>query len=187
MALVIARIASLKNYNGRQLVGEFRAGDEFRRGCEYDYMKKYGREWLEVKNTPRQAEFLQEHHRYLDLIKCKPSHTLHNRFCNNSTIVVHGELEPGEVKLEGSNTLQNHLITLNLSHKDRTVTKRVGPDMSVQKLRILVRRLFKLDGAPDLVCRTEDGFEVPLDDDTKELGHFSVKNNDTVYVKSINA
>jgi len=70
MALVIARIASLKNYNGRQLVGEFRAGDEFRRGCEYDYMKKYGRQWLQVKNTPQQLEFLQEHHRYLDLIKC---------------------------------------------------------------------------------------------------------------------
>lgn len=42
-----------------------------RGGAEYDYLKKYGLEWLAVKDTEKREEFLEDHNRYLELIKGK--------------------------------------------------------------------------------------------------------------------
>ncbi|XP_030765565.1 tubulin-specific chaperone E [Sitophilus oryzae] len=158
-AIVIAKIRSLKIYNGRII------NHEDRRGSELDYMKKYGLEWLRVKNTPDQVKFLEEHNRYLELIK------------------EYGELEAGELQIPDT-TLKNALINLNLVYNEQTVIKKISPAMLVQKLKILVRRLFKLDDFPELVCITEEGrYEIPLDDDTKEISYFSVNDNDTIIVK----
>ncbi|CAG9771060.1 unnamed protein product [Ceutorhynchus assimilis] len=165
IALVIAKIGTLKVHNGRNLVGEFREGGEFRRGCEYDYLKKYGIEWLRVKNTLEQAEFLKEHNRYLELIQR------------------YGELELGELQLEDTTKLKNSLITIKLFCQERIVTKKVCPSMQVQKLKILVQKLFKLSGEFELICEACDSFQVTLDDESKGLNYFSVKDNDTIIVK----
>ncbi|KAL1517512.1 hypothetical protein ABEB36_001268 [Hypothenemus hampei] len=166
VAIVVAKLGSLKVHNGRQLVGEFRIGDEFRRGCEYDYLKKYGLEWLRVKNTPERDRFLKEHNRYLTLIQ------------------LYGELEPEELKVENTSTLKNVLVSLNIIYDGKTVVKKVSPSMMIQKLKVLVQKLFKLDIIPELICLTDNNFEVPLDDDTKEINYFSVKNQDRILVKS---
>ncbi|ENN77099.1 hypothetical protein D910_10209 [Dendroctonus ponderosae] len=170
IALVVAKIASLKVHNGRNLIGDLRISGEFRRGCEYDYLKKYGLEWLRVKNTPKETDFLKEHNRYLDLVHSE------YHFC------LYGELEHAELKIEDNSKLKNSLIGLNLVHKGREVSKKVSPFMLVQKLRILVQKLFKLEDLPALVCLEENQFEIPLDDETKELDYYCVKDNDRVFV-----
>lgn len=61
--LLIAKIANLKILNGVEIeVGE-------RRGAEYDYIKKFGLEWLKVKGTSNEKVFLKMHNRYLELIQ----------------------------------------------------------------------------------------------------------------------
>lgn len=43
-----------------------------RKGAEYDYIKKYGLEWLSVKDNPEQKlTFLSKYNRYEELIKSK--------------------------------------------------------------------------------------------------------------------
>ncbi|XP_066250436.1 tubulin-specific chaperone E [Euwallacea similis] len=165
IALVVAKIGTLKLHNGRKLVGELRIGDKFRRGCEYDYLKKYGLEWLRVKNSPERCSFLKQHNRYLELID------------------LYGELQADELKVEDTSKLKDTLISLNLLCNGRSVVKRVSPSMLVQKLKILSQRLFKLQDIPELVCQAESTFEIPLDDETKELSYFSVKDTDTIVVK----
>lgn len=165
IALVVAKIGSLKVHNGRKLVGEFRIGGEFRRGCEYDYLKKYGLEWLRVKDTPDRTAFLKEHNRYSELIR------------------LYGELELDELRVEDTSKLKNSLITLNLLCGNRIIRKKVSPSMTVQKLKILVQKLFKLKEMPELVCQTDNGFEIPLEDEIKEVNYYSVRDNDTIVLK----
>lgn len=44
----------------------------FRKGAEYDYIKKYGLEWLQIKdNEAKRNDFLKQHNRYLELIERK--------------------------------------------------------------------------------------------------------------------
>lgn len=45
--------------------------DDERRGAEYDYLKKYAIEWLQVQNDEKRTSFLCEHNRYLELIDSK--------------------------------------------------------------------------------------------------------------------
>ena len=61
--LIIAKIANLKILNGV----EIEPGE--RRGAEYDYIKKYGLEWLKIKGTNQEEEFLRSHNRYQELIQ----------------------------------------------------------------------------------------------------------------------
>lgn len=61
--IIIAKIGNLKFLNGVEIESSER------RGAEYDYIKKYGLEWLEVKGTDKEKEFLQTHNRYLELIQ----------------------------------------------------------------------------------------------------------------------
>lgn len=96
---------------------------------------------------------------------------------------MYGELEGAELKILDTTKLKNSLIALNLVHKGRVVGKKVSPFMLVQKLRILAQKLFKLDDLPELVCLEDNRFEIPLDDETKELDYFCVKDNDRVFVK----
>ncbi|XP_050301036.1 tubulin-specific chaperone E [Anthonomus grandis grandis] len=164
ISIVVAKIGSLKVHNGRILYNSL-TGNDFRRECEYDYLKKYGLEWLRVKNTPERDSFLKEHNRYLELVE------------------MYGELQSEELKVEDTSKLKNTLITLNLECGDRKLVKKMVPSMLVQKLRILVQKVFKLNETPELVCITENNFEIPLDDEMKEISYFNVKNNDRILVK----
>lgn len=42
-----------------------------RRAAEYDYQKKFGLEWLSVKGTKKESDFLERHNRYLELVQSK--------------------------------------------------------------------------------------------------------------------
>ncbi|KAF7273590.1 hypothetical protein GWI33_013698 [Rhynchophorus ferrugineus] len=161
-AIVIAKIGSLKIYNGRMI------SYEDRRGSEVDYLKMYGMDWLRVKSSGNQSVFLKEHNRYLKLIQ------------------EYGELEAAELQLPETK-LKNTLLDLILVCRDRTINKKLSPTMLVQKLKILTQRLFKIPDLPDLVCLSQGNqYEIPLDDDMKEIDFYSLKNGDTILVKPKN-
>ncbi|CAH1165867.1 unnamed protein product [Phyllotreta striolata] len=61
--IIIARIKSLKNYNGRQI------RDDERRGAEYDYIKKHALEWMKCDSEEAKRKFLDEHNRFAELIE----------------------------------------------------------------------------------------------------------------------
>lgn len=64
--MVIARIGGLKMFN-RTLVG----GQE-RKGAEIDYMKHFGKQWLDlVEQKCSKDAFNREHPRYGKLIECR--------------------------------------------------------------------------------------------------------------------
>jgi hypothetical protein len=61
---VIAKITNLKMFNRTPIeTGE-------RKGAEIDYLKKFGKEWLELKSTPNKIKldiFLNEHPTYVKI------------------------------------------------------------------------------------------------------------------------
>lgn len=65
--LVIARIESLRMFNRTPVTSEER------KGAEIDYLKKFGKKWLELEaySESKQEAFTKEHPRYLRLIECK--------------------------------------------------------------------------------------------------------------------
>lgn len=78
--IIIARIATLKVIDGFTILYDIyfclfkvlnatEILDSERKGAEYDYLKKYGLEWLSVKNTDKEREFLEKHNRYLEFIQ----------------------------------------------------------------------------------------------------------------------
>ncbi|XP_044270967.1 tubulin-specific chaperone E [Tribolium madens] len=158
--IIIAKIANLKILNGVEIeTGE-------RRGAEYDYIKKYGLEWLQVKETDKEADFLKSHNRYLELIQ------------------KYGELEESEL-VSKPKIIKNTLVQLSLIFEDVTIDKKVPLTITVQKLIVLTQKLFSLSGRPHLVyaSRSDPQIEITLEDEMKEIGVYSIQNGDKIIVK----
>jgi hypothetical protein len=67
-----ARIENLTLFNRTNVVQRKGADANERKGAEIDYLKKYGKEWLEVKRSKDQARmdaFLSEHPTYKNIIE----------------------------------------------------------------------------------------------------------------------
>ncbi|CAH0546050.1 unnamed protein product [Brassicogethes aeneus] len=158
-ALITARIASLKVLNGRPI-----SSDE-RRGAEIDYIKKYGLEWLKCKNTPLERQFVLMHNRYLELIQ------------------KYGCPEERELLIQ-PNILKTALVSLNLTYNNKTITKKLPPTILVQKLIMMVEKLFKLSERPRLkyVSGLRKEIEIDLDDEMKEIGYYSIQEGDNIIV-----
>ncbi|KAJ8974188.1 hypothetical protein NQ317_004867 [Molorchus minor] len=158
--LVIARIKNLKFFNGRLIK------DDERRGAEYDYIKKYALEWLRVKDIAERDQFLLEHNRYLELIE------------------KYGELEESELQVQ-SNILKSSLIALNIKFGERRISKNLPPSILIQKLVMLIQKLFKLEERPTLkyVSSLKSDIVIDLDDEMKELGYYSVQDGDSIIVQ----
>lgn len=73
--LMLARVSGLKMFNrtpvdGPGCKGKLIGGQE-RKGAEIDYLKKFGKEWLETLEKKELAkEFHRQHPRYQKLIEC---------------------------------------------------------------------------------------------------------------------
>jgi hypothetical protein len=159
--IIIAKIANLKILNGV----EIEPGE--RRGAEYDYIKKYGLEWLKVKGTEWESEFLRSHNRYLELIH------------------KYGEPEESELTMKAT-VIQNSLIELNIVYEDFVVHKKMPPTITIQKLMVLTQKIFSLSERPQLtyVSNADSQIEIPLKDEMKEIGAYSIQNGDKILVKS---
>ncbi|KAJ8950146.1 hypothetical protein NQ314_007999 [Rhamnusium bicolor] len=158
--LVIARIGNLKFFNGRQIK------DDERRGAEYDYIKRYALEWIKVKDTAEREPFLLEHNRYLELIK------------------KYGLPEESELVVQ-TNILNSSLVNLNIEFEGRNISKRLPPSILIQKLVMLIQKLFKLNERPKLkyVSGSKSDIIIELEDEMKELGYYSVQDGDRIIVQ----
>ncbi|KAL4239116.1 hypothetical protein ACF0H5_003818 [Mactra antiquata] len=128
--LLIAKIKHLKVCNRTPV------NPEERKGSEIDYLKRFGSEWLKCggsqdsnKNKPSN-EFVSNHPRYNDLIQ------------------IWGPPEDSEM-LQKMTSLKSSLINVKIfvpSMPDKkTLEKKVPGSMTVQKLKALIYRLYKLD------------------------------------------
>ncbi|XP_023029688.2 tubulin-binding cofactor E [Leptinotarsa decemlineata] len=162
--IVVARIKNLKTLNGCRIL------DEERRGAEYDYLKKYGLEWLKSQNTADRKKFLREHNRFLELT---------NKY---------GALEESELVIQ-PNILDTALISISIKHGERTIKRKLPPALSIQKLILLIQKTFKLQDRPCLtyVSGPKQEIKIRLDDEMKELGFYSIQAGDVIIVNSENS
>ncbi|XP_063054035.1 tubulin-specific chaperone E [Engraulis encrasicolus] len=170
--ITIARIGQLHTLNSRQI------DPVERRGAERDYLKMFGKQWLESgghwdpeKNNPG-AAFLAEHPRYLALIQ------------------KHGAPDEGELVTKKPFALKNQLLNLTFTCPDDTdrkpIPKKLPCSMELQKVKGLLHRLLKLPGVDLHLSYTGtrmEGAEVEMDNDLKELQFYSIEDGDSILVR----
>ncbi|XP_041959192.1 tubulin-specific chaperone E [Alosa alosa] len=171
--LAIARVGQLTKLNN---TSEILPAE--RRGAELDYIKMFGRQWLESgghqdpeKNNPN-AEFTTQHPRYMTLIQ------------------KHGAPDESELRVEKPFALKNQLLTLTFICPDdadrKPIQKKLPCSMVVQKVKGLLHRLLKLPGADlrlSYTCSRIEGTEIEIENDMKTLQFYSVEDGDSVLVR----
>ncbi|NXD29136.1 TBCE protein, partial [Spelaeornis formosus] len=170
--LIIAKISQLEVLNNCEIL------PAERKGAELDYRKIFGKDWLEAgghwnseKNKPSE-EFLAAHPRYPTLC------------------LKYGAPEEGELKGRQLLTLKSQLLTLIIrcpeKPEQKPVEKKLPESMTVQKVKGLLYRLFKIPGS-ELKLSYEssklEGKEVELDNDLKPLQFYSIESGDCVLVR----
>lgn len=81
-----------------------------------------------------------------------------------------------------SNLIQVSLIDVCLVHNERTIAKKLPPSLLIQKLIMMVQRMFNLNERPNLLYISGD-VEIELKDEGKELGFYSMRSGDKIIVK----
>ncbi|KFW77842.1 Tubulin-specific chaperone E [Manacus vitellinus] len=169
--LIIAKISQLEVLNNCEVC-------DISTNCMIDYRKIFGNDWLEAgghwdpeKNKPSE-EFLVAHPRYPSLC------------------LKYGAPEEGELKGRQPLTLKNQLLTLTIKcpekPEQKPVEKKLPESMTIQKVKGLLYRLFKIPGS-ELKLSYEssklEGKEVELDNDLKPLQFYSIESGDCVLVR----
>jgi len=182
----IAKIAHLQWCNGAAVLpGE-------RRDAELDYIRVYSPEWKHAGGNvnldgPLDEAFIKEHPRYLELAR------------------KYGPPEEYVVQ-QKSSALKNNLVTVQIRSKNSSelLTKRLPSKMTVQKLKVLVQRAFKIADVSSIrlvhtVLKQLDDDKshssplqsenlevhscVQMDNDLRELGFYSLENNAIIEVE----
>jgi len=183
----IAKIARLQWCNGTAVSpGE-------RRDAELDYVRVYVPEWKRAGgnvnlDAPLDDAFVTEHPRYVELArKYSPGE----------------EFEEQQMK---SSALKNSLVTVQIRSKcsNSLLTKQLPKKMTVQKLKVLVQRAFriadvssihllytvlkqpsddKLHSSPSQSENSNVHASIEMDNDLRELSFYSLENNAIIDVE----
>ena len=164
--VVIASIANLKIANGTEIEKVERFG------AEVDYLKKYGLEYLQSVKDNNLEPFYAKYPRYEEFVK---------RF---------GAPEESELRVKDT-SLKANLLKVKIVCPDhpevKEISKALPPAMVVSKLRGLLTRLIKPARGKTLVLSYASAknldFEVPLDNDMRDLFFYNVENGDTIFVR----
>ncbi|XP_057662941.1 tubulin-specific chaperone E [Diorhabda carinulata] len=161
--IIIAKIKNLKSLNGRQIT------DDERRGAEYDYIKKYALQWMNLRNQIDKDNFSIEHNRFLELID------------------MYGLPEESELVIK-PNIIQSSLLTIIFRYNEEEKTKSVPQNIPIQKLILLIKKIFKLKDRPILIYTSalQPNIKIKLCDELKELHYYSVQDGDTIIVQDDN-
>ncbi|KAL4703945.1 hypothetical protein ACJJTC_009550 [Scirpophaga incertulas] len=167
--LIIAKIGMLQELNGSQISGEFR------RGAEYDYLKRHGAEWQRARAEPgRRRAFQLDHCRFDQLI---------NKYGLPDDRLLQ--------KQPKTTILTSQLLDITLTDESgKSFKKKFPSTMAVQKLVTLAQRLFSKTGntgAPALYVLDEqrNGAELHLNNTMKDLAYYSIKTGDVIVVRFI--
>lgn len=168
--LLISKLKHLKVCNRTEV------SQQERKESERDYLKRYGLEWVKAggsqdpsKNKPS-ADFIKEHPRYLELIE------------------EWGPPEDSEMQKQ-SHSLKNNLISIKITCPSlpdkKDVEKKLPGTMTVQKVKALINRLFKLNSEINLsyISQKMEGQEIELDNDQRFLSYYSIEPGDVIQVK----
>ncbi|XP_062606244.1 tubulin-specific chaperone E-like [Saccostrea cucullata] len=168
--LIIAKVANLKKCQRTEVT------DEERRGAEIDYLKRFGPDWLKSgghqdpsQNNPSQ-DFLSQHPRFQHFVQ------------------VYGAPESSEMSKKPQK-LKDSLIEIKILNPDdsniKTLQKKLPVTMTVQKLKALIQRLYKVDSEIKLsyVSKKMEGCEIDFDNDLRPLNYFSIEAGDIVYAR----
>lgn len=169
-SLMIAKIKKLIFLNRTEVSAEER------KGAEYEYIKNFGLEWKAAggnqdpeKNNPNDA-FRAAHPRYMQFIQ------------------MYGAPEDSEL-VKKTSALKNSLIALSISCPQRedkkTITKKLPSAMTVQKVKALLQRLYKVDGVTMKLAYSSPqavGQEYEFDNDLREIGYYAIEDGDTIIV-----
>ncbi|KAI0220594.1 Tubulin-specific chaperone E [Lamellibrachia satsuma] len=165
--LIIAKIHNLKRLN-KTLI---KLSDQ--QGAELDYLKMFGQAWLKLPAGPSQEreQFDLAHPRYEELVQ------------------IYGPPEEAECK-QDSAALKNKLLSMKidspyLPHK-APIKKKLPVSMSVQKLKTLLSRIYKVSTISMTLTYTSQKMpdtEFEFENDQKEIGFYSVEDGDTIHVK----
>lgn len=95
----------------------------------------------------------------------------------------YGTIDEDLLKVQ-SNTINSSLVTVEIEHEKKTVTKKLPRSILVQKLIMLVQKLFRLSERPRLkyISGMQPDVEIELDDECKEFSFYSVQDGDRIIV-----
>jgi len=158
--MIIARIGKLQKLEGVEI------NRQERRDAELDYIKKFCSKWT-VEGT--NVQFAVDHPRYLELIKKL------------------GESQDGEVST-GGKTMKTKLINLEFIPEDssyKPYSKQLMPNMTVQKLKMLLQRNFKLRSSRitiKVVSTRNPDISFTLENDFFDLTQYSIEDGDKLFL-----
>lgn len=100
-------------------------------------------------------------------------------------LLEYGEPEESELVIK-KKVIGSSLIQLKITFEDRTIEKKLPPTITVQKLLMLVQKLFSLKERPELtyISTTDSQIEIKLEDELKEIGLYSMQNGDQIIAKA---
>lgn len=96
--------------------------------------------------------------------------------------LVYGTPEESEMKVQ-SNLIKVSLVDVSLVHDGKTIIKKLPPTLLIQKLLMMVQRMFNLKERPNLVYTSGD-VKIELNDEGKELGFYSIQTGDKIIVET---
>ncbi|XP_015124320.1 tubulin-specific chaperone E isoform X2 [Diachasma alloeum] len=164
--LIIAKISRLKVLNATEI------SVKERRDAEYDYMKLFAKEWLQLSENcdiPRR-EFLAVHPRFPALVEKYGGPEIIN-------------CKADEMK---SDVIIIEFVSMNDSLQGKCVKRKVLKEMDVQKLTGIAQRLFKIGGKIPILSFVQSKLsreEIPLDKPLQQLKYYSIQNGDRVLVR----
>lgn len=82
-----------------------------------------------------------------------------------------------------SHLIKVSLVDVSLEYNDRIVSKKLPPTLLIQKLIMMVQRMFNLNNRPNLLY-VSGNVEIELDDEGKELGFYSIQSGDKIVIKT---
>lgn len=98
-------------------------------------------------------------------------------------LLEYGTIEEDLLKVQ-SNTINSLLVSVEIQHDGKSVIKKLPRSIIIQKLIMLVQKLFKLSERPRLkyISGMQPDVEIELDDECKELSFYSVQDGDQLIV-----
>jgi len=167
---IIAKIQGLQTLNRTQVERSER------RGAEFDYLKKFYKDWLLYDNSKNDIQ--NKHSSFLVLHPTFP-HLLQK----------YGE--PDENEIKGRSTLiKDNLISVYIFSPQcpdkPSLTKKLPAEMTVGKLKALVKRTFKIS-SPELTLtllfNKDQSQKTVLDNNLRQLSFYSISDKDQIAVE----
>ncbi|XP_018648374.1 putative tubulin-specific chaperone E [Schistosoma mansoni] len=193
---VIARLPNLKMLDRVEIT------PEERRGSELDYLKRYGASWLNCCRSDQNSKQINGSKLLEEFYKLHP---VFSRLCDKYGAPEIGETKPVNRSIKAglislifilqhnkNNGTTNKSSSRSSSPMDKNdrIQKQIPSQMTINHLRMMVRRLFCLSPKTLFELYAQSGrhrgivnTEIPLDVDTREIGFYNLENDDYIFVR----